>query len=198
MVDKAKYLSIIIDNQLNFGKHMKNIENKVDRAVGILSKLNYFLPDSAMLQLHYSLVHPHILYDVAIWGNTFPTYLAKLSRLQNKPIRLVTASDWKASAYPLYHATNVLPLSDMIKYEIAKIVYCHNQKCLPSSFDHYFTFAKNYYSRLPRFSLQDHLIIPLFKANVLSNLLALKFGILFLLIYVNTLLLNSKNIVKVC
>ena len=105
-----------------------------------------------MLQMYYSLVHPHILHGVAIWGNTFPTYLAKLSRLQNKAIRLVTAGYWKASAAPLYHATNVLPFSDMIKFEVAKIVCCNNKKCLPSSFDHYFTFAKNSHSRLTRFS----------------------------------------------
>ena len=65
----------------------------------------------------------------------------------------------------MFYATNVLPLSDMIKFEIAKIVYCHNKKCLPSSFDHYFTFAKNSHSRLTRFSSHDHLIIPLFKTN---------------------------------
>ena len=92
-VDKAKYLGTTMNNQLNFGEHIKNIENKIVCTVGILSKWNYFLPDSAMLQLYYSLVHPHILYGVAIWGNAFPTYLAKLSRLQNKAIRLVTASD---------------------------------------------------------------------------------------------------------
>ena len=139
-------LGITMDNQLNIGEHIKNIENKVARAVGILSKLNYFLPYSAKLQLYYSLVHPHILYGVAIWGNTFSTYLANLSRPQNKAIRLVTVSDWKTSVAPLYRATNVLPLSDIIKFETAKIVYCHYKKCLPSSFDHYFNLAKNSHS----------------------------------------------------
>ena len=42
-----------MDNQLNFVEHIKNIENKVARAVGILSKLNDFSPDSAKLQLYY-------------------------------------------------------------------------------------------------------------------------------------------------
>ena len=57
----------------------------------------------------------------------------------------------------------------MIKFEIAKIVYCHNKKCLSSSFDHYFTFPKNSHSRYIRFSSHDHLIIPLFKTNRLQR-----------------------------
>ena len=81
----------------------------------------------------------------------------------------MTASDWKTSASPLCHAINVLPLSDVIEFEIAKIVYCHNKKCLPSSFDHYFTFAKNFHSRLTKFSSHDHRIIPLLKTNRLQR-----------------------------
>ena len=55
-----------MDNQLNFADHIKNTETKVARSVGILSKLSYYLPTSAMMQLYYSLVHPNLLYDVAV------------------------------------------------------------------------------------------------------------------------------------
>ena len=89
-VKKAKYLGIISDNKLNFAdqiniietketKDCSNIETKVAtkvaRSEGIISKLSYYLPNSAMLQLYYSLVHPNLLYGVAVWGNTFPPIL---------------------------------------------------------------------------------------------------------------------------
>ena len=63
-VKKAKYLGIISNNQINFVDHIKNTETKVACSVGILSKLSYYLPNSAMLQLHYSLVHPNLLCGV--------------------------------------------------------------------------------------------------------------------------------------
>ena len=122
-VKKAKYLGIIFDNQLNFADHIKNIETKIARSVGIRSKLSYYLPNSAMLQLYYFLVHPNLLYGVAVWGNTFPTYLAELTRLQKKAIRPMTSSDWNVSVAPLFHETNVLPFPELIKFEIAKILY---------------------------------------------------------------------------
>ena len=89
-VNNAKYLGITLDNRFNFHEHIKITETKVARSVGILSKLKYYLPESAMLQLYYSLVHSQLIYVVAVWGfNTFPSYLAKLTGLQNKALRLV-------------------------------------------------------------------------------------------------------------
>ena len=83
---KAKHSGIILDNQLTFADHINNIETKVPRSIGYLSKSSYYLPNSAMLQLYYSLAHPNLMYGVVVWGNTFP-YLAKLTRLQKKAIR---------------------------------------------------------------------------------------------------------------
>ena len=84
-VNNAKYLGITLDNnRLNFHEHIKITETKVARSVGILSKLKHYLPESAMLQLYYSLVHSQLIYELAAWSNTFPSYLAKLTSLQKK------------------------------------------------------------------------------------------------------------------
>ena len=56
-VNNARYLGITLHNRLNFHEHIKITETKVGRSVGILSKLKYYLPESSMLQLYYSLVH---------------------------------------------------------------------------------------------------------------------------------------------
>ena len=82
-----------MDNRLNFHEHIKITETKVARSVGILSKPKYYLPESATSQLYYSLVHSQLIHGVAEWGKTFPSYLAELTRLQNKALRLVTSSD---------------------------------------------------------------------------------------------------------
>ena len=102
-------------------------------------------------------------------GNTFPTYLAKLTRLQKKAIRLVTSSDWNVSAAPLFNNTNVLPFPELIKFEIAKILYNYNNNCLPPSFDHYFALAKDSHSRMTRFSSQEQMVIPFHKTNRLQR-----------------------------
>ena len=44
IVDSAKYLGAVIDNELNFKQHIKMMEGKVARSVGILSNLKHFFP----------------------------------------------------------------------------------------------------------------------------------------------------------
>ena len=45
----AKYLGVIIDNELNFYEQIKVMDGKVARSVGILNKLKQTLPQTVML-----------------------------------------------------------------------------------------------------------------------------------------------------
>ena len=81
----------------------------------------------------------------------------------------MTSRDRNVSAAPLFHNTNVLPFSELINFEIAKIFFNHNNECLPPSFDHYFTSAKNSHSPMVRFSSQEQMLFPLYKTNRLQR-----------------------------
>ena len=97
-VFKEKYLGILFDNRLNFHEHIKILEVKIARSVGILNKLKYFLPSLALLKLYYALIHSHFNYGLAVWGSTYPTYLNKLKLLQNKAICIVASSHMSTSS----------------------------------------------------------------------------------------------------
>ena len=79
-----------MDCNLNFRLQLKSLETKIARAVGILYKLKYLLLESAILNLYYALAYLILIYGILVWGNTFPSYLTKLSKFQNKAIRIVT------------------------------------------------------------------------------------------------------------
>jgi len=73
-------LGILIDEKLNFNYHTENLEIKVSRFVEIFSKLKYYLPESALLKLYYSMVHSHLNYGFAILGKAAFTDLRNLMR----------------------------------------------------------------------------------------------------------------------
>ena len=73
--ESSKYLGVSLDNKLNFKSHICIIENKAARSVGILSKLRYVFPSSALLLLYYSLIHPHLLFGLPLWGNANQSFL---------------------------------------------------------------------------------------------------------------------------
>ena len=110
VVSSTKYLGVIFDNKLEFNEHIKTLENKVARAVGILTKLEYIFP---LLKQNFALMHTIILYGIIIWGGTYPTYLQKLQILQNKALRVITGSHYQAEANPIYRQLKVLKVKDL-------------------------------------------------------------------------------------
>ena len=86
ITETSRYLRIIIDSKLKFQSHILSLEI----SVGILTKISHFLPQEALLNLYYSLIHSQLLYALPVWCATYKTYLTKIKRLQNKAIRAVT------------------------------------------------------------------------------------------------------------
>ena len=146
----CKYLRVLLDHKLNFKPHILQLESKLAEAVGILSKLQHILPLSALRLLYLSLIHPHLLYALPIWGSTFPSYFKKLQCLQNKSICIIFNISPKTSILPYYYKLKILKLPDLYIYEIAKIMHQHSQKVLPDYFSSFFTTTCQIHNRPTR------------------------------------------------
>ena len=48
--NSEKYLGTTIDNQLSFKTRINNLESKIARSVGVIAKLNYYLPHNTLLK----------------------------------------------------------------------------------------------------------------------------------------------------
>ena len=115
-----------------------------------MSKLKHFLPQTAMIKLYYVLVHPHLLYGLIIWGQTFPSYLTKLSTLQNKAIKLSCGGSYRDHATPYFKELGILKLPDLCDLETAKFVHLHFQKKLPPQLSNMFVKTSKISTRLTR------------------------------------------------
>jgi len=87
--ESVKYLGVWIDDKLNWKVHIDYIYSKLAKFVGIFYKLSHKLPDDCLKMLYFSFVHPHILYGVEIYANTYTSYLEKLMKLNNKLLRIL-------------------------------------------------------------------------------------------------------------
>ena len=161
----CKYLGVLLDDKLNFKPHIFQLETKLAKAVGILSKLRHILPLSALRLLYFSLIHPHLLYALPIWGSTFPSYFKKLQRLQNKSIRIIFNILPKTSVSPYYYKLKILKLADLYIYEIAKIVHQHSRKALPDYLSSFFTTNRQIHNRPTRSHSNNTLYLPKFSSS---------------------------------
>ena len=90
-----------------------------------MSILKHFLPQSAMIKLYYALVHPHLLYGLIKWGQTFPSYPTKFSTLQNKAIYLSCGGSYQDHVTPYFKQLGALKLPDLRHLKTAKFVHLH-------------------------------------------------------------------------
>ena len=60
----TKFLGIHIDKKLNFVNHVTEMSMKVSKSIGLLYKLNCFLPETIIKTLYTSLIHPYLSYGI--------------------------------------------------------------------------------------------------------------------------------------
>ena len=79
-VNSQKHLEVILDVQLTFEEHLKNIFNKTNKTIGLLRKLSNLLLRQALVTIYKTFVRPHldcgdVLYDQA-FNNSLHTKMA--------------------------------------------------------------------------------------------------------------------------
>ena len=160
--NSCKYLGVYLESKLHFQPHINQIEIKVAKAVGILSKLRFLFPKSTPILFYYALIHLHLLYALPLWGSTFPTYLTKLQRLQNKALRNIFNCKQLNSATLLFHKLEISKIRDLYQFEISrsKLRYLHSKKFLPHRFLDLFIPTSVIHSRATRSQLQNNLYRP--------------------------------------
>ena len=171
--NSVKYLGVTLDSKLTFESHIKILETNLSKAAGIIYKLKFVLPKDALIKLYYALFHPHLLYGLISWGSTYPSYLMKISTLQNKVVKLIGGGAFQDRATPFYFKLNIPKLTDLYKIEISKLMYniVHKPQYLPNNFSKYFEKACKISQRSTRSTTQENdlLYIPRFRSNRLQN-----------------------------
>ena len=110
----VKYLGIHLDQHLDWNLNMTTLQSKLNRAIGLLSKIRHYIPKFLLRALYFTLFNSHLIYACQVWGQD-PLYLRRLSILQNKALRII---NFKAYDYPtndLYHESKILNIEDYIK-----------------------------------------------------------------------------------
>ena len=57
-----KHLGVILDFKLTFEEHLNHVLVKVNKAVGLLCKLQNFLPRTALITIYKAFIWPHLDY----------------------------------------------------------------------------------------------------------------------------------------
>ena len=68
-----KYLGMLLDTKLDFSLHVLNVQNKVNKTIGLLRKLQDTLPRTSLITIFKSFVRPHLDYGDIIYNRANST-----------------------------------------------------------------------------------------------------------------------------
>ena len=143
-VYETKFLGVIIQANLKWNTHVRLLENKISKTIGVISKVKNTLATPHLKILYRSLIEPYLNYCSIVWANPEKvTSLETLHKLQKRATRLILFANYRAHSKPLFHKLNILNIYDLCRTQILTFVYKSCNGLLPNSYKNYFTFTKD-------------------------------------------------------
>ena len=152
-----------IDNKLTWKEHIRHIEGKVARGIGIITKSRKVLNSKALKTLYYSLVYPYFSYCNHIWGGAVAKTLRKLVLLQKRAVRTICSAKYRDHTEPLMEKLGLLHLYDVNLYVNAKFMYNWHHKLLPQVFEDSFVLVSDIHDKETRQSANKNVFPPKFR-----------------------------------
>ena len=115
-VKYTKYLGIIIDEFITFKEHTNHLVNKLKQYCGIFYKFRSRLPKKCLRTIYFAMIHSHLNYGVAIYGNTTASQLEPLLKINNKILRILQSKPLKTPVEQLYNNYNTLQITELRDY----------------------------------------------------------------------------------
>ena len=120
---ETKFLGIYLDNNLTFTNHCNFVCSKVSRSVGVLFRLNYFLPLFILRSLYFSLIHPYFMYGLEIYFNSTVSNKNKILTCQKRAIRLIHKVNYNFHTNSLFKNSKILKISDLHSFQCLIYMY---------------------------------------------------------------------------
>ena len=159
--DCVKYLGILIDSTLTWKDHINNVIIKISKALGLLYKIRHYVNIKIMRMLYFSLVYPHLIYGIEVWGSADITFLNRIFILQKRIVRMITFTDKRLQDYsllpsePLFFKLNIYKIHDIYKLMISKFIFNCLKKTNPVNFNSWFKLTSHVHNHNTRSKFID-------------------------------------------
>ena len=121
---------MILDKNLNFKEHIAYISKKCSKSIGILFRLNSFLPVPILKTLYSSMILPYLNYGIEAWFGANMNERNKIFILQKKSIRAIHRLPFNSHTNDYFKSNKLLKVPDLYKFNICSLVYRYTE---PSS-----------------------------------------------------------------
>ena len=129
-----KILGLFLDENLTWKDHIKYIENKTAKNIGILYRSKPYLNNKCLLSLYYSYIHGYISYANIAWANTYFSNLKKVNNQQKHSVRIIYNKMKYESVRELLISPKLLNVYQINILNNASFMHRINTKTAPTVF----------------------------------------------------------------
>ena len=155
----AKLLGVYITQNITT-KHERTIAHIIKKLQPTIRALKYaakLLPTEYMIHLYKSLVYPHLIYAITIWGTEAPnsTYMQPILKIQKKILRIVTRSNPSTPTTPIRIKHNLLNVTDLYIHRVCIETHPHIHSSAPTNrpeHQHHYQLVSNFHPYATRYS----------------------------------------------
>ena len=139
----TKYLGIIIDEKLNWKQHIKQLNIKISKSIGIIYKFRHFVPKYTLSMLYNSIIQSHALYGILNLECASKSILEPFKRNFRKAIRVTDFAAYTAHSEPNFERLRLLNFDKLQKLETAKFMFQINKETSYTTLGHEFLKTKS-------------------------------------------------------
>ena len=136
---KVTYLGMTLDEHLDWSPELQNLFTKLSRAVGMLSKLRYYLQYNTLISIYYALFNSHVDYCIQNLGFSNQASIEKIEKLQNKALRITHFKGPRDPTRPLYERCKILPIRKLLKQKHCLFAFDFFRNSQPNYFSNFLT-----------------------------------------------------------
>ena len=116
-VQEFNFLGITIDQNITWTPHIRKISIKILRVIGVLRKLKRIFPQHILRLIYNSLIHPHLIYGLNLWGFKHK----RITILQKKAIRILAFRPYISHSRSAFKELKIPMLKDLYTIKLYKI-----------------------------------------------------------------------------
>ena len=142
---EIKLLGVMLDVNLQFSEHIKQIWTKTSRRIGVLSTLRNLIPTTARLTIYKTADMPHFTYSSLILHFCKASDGRNLERINERGLQTVY-NDWSTSYNDLLSRAKTTKLYNRKLQDIAIFMFKIKHSMLPSSVTELFNTSHSNYN----------------------------------------------------
>lgn len=136
-----KLLGVLIDCQLNLKDHANHIKKKVSSSLFAIKQMKNVLDKEHLLMLANAYIKSHLEYCCSLFTCFNKSTLNPIHTLLKKAVRIIDNAGPRDHTEQIFKKFEILPVPDMINFNIAKFMHKYFYDLLPTTFNE--TWQKN-------------------------------------------------------